>query len=684
MNIKTRHGYEKPIESDLEDYQLGWSIDEGCLYIKDPSQQGDKVLRVLSDKALLDANQKFIKELQDSLNSFSDGEIAKAKEELKKLYEKKTTYVIEFGVPADEDKEDGVDYTVDTEFDYYTKETADEAVASFIEKLNSLNIANQDPDIKNAGSKIIISKADHSVAYLYMILEDNDGKEYGQLINTLEQSFPSLVLEWSDKKENTIEFKLNDEVLNEINFSNMVVDEGSWNHGDGIRLNSSLDNEYIEYVSPICFYAKRDCYVRPNQYIEYDDDYAYGYRSISSGIEDFMTNGAQLSIEEGNWFSPTRISKKISSNGKRNKYYTIFRISDNSTITSQSIMKCAKAENSNVPVSSLGVSTDYDYFISRDLPDNSFYTKYLYNWQNGYPVEVWDSNLQKWIYFFQSFHEPCHMIAPTSEEPIFLNRYASLGATSGIKGLVNSKEAVKFYSNEINFYSLDSKRLKEMCLIAKSNTKFNTNSYATSFNELSPFIKDQPPICSRLYKDQPFSSNYIKCKSDDFIKIESGFKYVILEALDLNSRAFILPMYGDTRRTSVYNQLIDIEQILIRSPLPVNVQNFPKETSSISYTSVSRNTNLLNTDIFEKDSNYIYTEIVNNSRYICVADLYDANSLSRATITNNSSNYVTNNVSMLGANTNSTYNIYNRATAVRECYGFAPNYKYLNVKGLDE
>lgn len=56
MNIKTRHGYEKPIESDLEDYQLGWSIDEGCLYIKDPSQEGDKVLRVLSDKALLDAN----------------------------------------------------------------------------------------------------------------------------------------------------------------------------------------------------------------------------------------------------------------------------------------------------------------------------------------------------------------------------------------------------------------------------------------------------------------------------------------------------------------------------------------------------------------------------------------------------------------------------------------------------
>ena len=683
MNIKTRHGYEKPIESDLEDYQLGWSIDEGCLYIKDPSQEGDKVLRVLSDKALLDANQKFIKELQNSLNDFSDAEISKAKEELKKLYEKKTTYVIEFGVPVESEQKEGVDYTVDTEFDYYTKETADEAVASFIEKLNSLNIANQDPDIKNAGSKIIISKADHSVAYLYMILENEEGKEYGQLINTLEQSFPSLVLEWSDKKENTIEFKLNDEVLNEINFSNMVVDEGSWSHGEGVKLNPSLDNEYIEYVSPICFKAKKDCYVRPNQYIEYDDDYAYGYRSISSGLEDFMTNGAQLDVEEGKWFSPTRISKKISSNGKRNKYYTIFRISDNSTITSQSYMKCAKVGNSTDPVKSLSISSDTNFFIRRG-ETKDFNSQYLYRWNNGYPVEVWDSNLQKWIYLFQYNHSPCHMIAPTSEEPIWLNRYANLPCSSDTKGLVSSKDAVTFKANGIEIYSLDSKRIKEMCLIAKSDTKFDISNYASSFEELSSFIKDQPPICSLLYKDQPFSSNYIKCKSDDFIKIESGFKYVILEALDLNSRAFILPMYGDTRRNSVYNQLIDIEQILIRNPLPVSVQNYNRSgSSSNKFNSISRNVNLLNTDIFEKDSNYVYTEIVNNSRYLCVADLYDGKSESVVAY-NNSNGKVFNNTAFLGAGTYYSYEIYNRATTVRECYGFAPNYKYINVKGLDE
>lgn len=451
MNIKTRHGYEKPIESDLEDYQLGWSIDEGCLYIKDPSQQGDKVLRVLSDKALLDANQKFIKELQDSLNSFSDGEIAKAKEELKKLYEKKTTYVIEFGVPADEDKEDGVDYTVDTEFDYYTKETADEAVASFIEKLNSLNIGNQDPDIKNAGSKIIISKADHSVAYLYMILEDNDGKEYGQLINTLEQSFPSLVLEWSDKKENTIEFKLNDEVLNEINFSNMVVDEGSWNHGDGVRLNSSLDNEYIEYVSPICFYAKKDCYVRPNQYIEYDDDYAYGYTYYGlNGQKDFMT----LKSETGsagdlinNIAKPSKIQQKLSENNKRNKYYGVFRIRGTGEPTSNGyINPSTYSSGSGTIAATASMSTDYKTRQIYSVLYNNSIIEFFNNTKNEWEFIkgsglATSSDVVRELFFNSNFY------TPTVDAPMDLVKKVS---TAGVSPLA-SNFAYNSSSNQIVF-----------------------------------------------------------------------------------------------------------------------------------------------------------------------------------------------------------------------------------------
>ncbi len=35
MEIKIKHGYETPNESDLNLFQLGWAINDGILYIKD-------------------------------------------------------------------------------------------------------------------------------------------------------------------------------------------------------------------------------------------------------------------------------------------------------------------------------------------------------------------------------------------------------------------------------------------------------------------------------------------------------------------------------------------------------------------------------------------------------------------------------------------------------------------------
>ena len=322
----------------------------------------------------------------------------------------------------------------------------------------------------------------------------------------------------------------------------------------------------------------------------------------------------------------------------------------------------------------------------RNIIQNDVQAQYLYLWGDYYPVEVWDSNLQRWVFFNQDAHAPCHMIAPTSEEPIILNRYANLGHGSDVKGLCGSKDIVTFLANGLSIRSIDSKKLREMVSIAKSNSKFNVSTYASNFDEFKSFLVDGGFRISNVhYTDLPYSSNYIKCKSDDFIKVESGFKYVILEALDLNSRAFILPMYKDTRRTNVYNQLIDLEQILIRSPLPKLVQNYSRAATDYGTSNVQYNTNLLNTDIFEADKNYVYTEIVNNSRYLCVADLYDAEAFSIVRINSNSTDSIRNCSPIIGANAISyAYGLYNRATAVRECYGFAPNYKYLNVKGLDE
>ena len=47
MVTLVKHGFEKPIATDLEEYQLGWSIDESCLYIKD---KNGEIKEVLSNK----------------------------------------------------------------------------------------------------------------------------------------------------------------------------------------------------------------------------------------------------------------------------------------------------------------------------------------------------------------------------------------------------------------------------------------------------------------------------------------------------------------------------------------------------------------------------------------------------------------------------------------------------------
>ena len=671
MNIKTRHGYEKPIESDLEDYQLGWSIDEGCLYIKDPNQQGDKVLRVLSDKALLDANQKFIKELQNSLNDFSDAEISKAKEELKKLYEKKTTYVIEFGVPSDEDKEDGVDYTVDTEFDYYTKETADEAVASFIEKLNSLNIANQDPDIKNAGSKIIISKADHSVAYLYMILEDDDGKEYGQLINTLEQSFPSLVLEWSDKKENTIEFKLNNEVLNEINFSNMIVDEGSWNHGEGVKLSPSLDNEYIEYVSPICFYAKKDCYIRPNQYIEYDDDYAYGYTYYGlKGQKDFMTLKSETGSASDLIYkiaNPSKIQQKLSENNKRNKYYGVFRIRGTGEPVHEGYI-CPSTYNTNNGMLAAPIA------VPSDIKPKTIYNV-LYN---GSIIEFFNNTNNEWEFvksasFAKNFDAAMEIFfnsnfyTPTVDAPMDLVKRV---ATAGVSPLASN-----FAYNSTTYQMVCSftEHGNNDDLIKKVIEKRGNSS---NFDYLYPEYKGLK--FSNIIGNSLMSVD-VKVPSDSFIKIEKGYTYIILEALDLNSDAFIVPVYTDSRRENIINQLVSFSRIIRHCGTPSSF--YYGNNSGVSLSNALGSKKLIS--LFHPDSEYKFIEQAQSSNLIFMSNSYlfgdefirygGGNSYSSYGIAGyyNSNNW------------NDSY-FKNYYVGMRETFGFAPNYKYLNVKGLDE
>lgn len=554
MNIKTRHGYETPLTTDLEDYQLGWSIEDGCLYIKDPNAESEnKVLRVVSDKSLLES--RFAEAMKENLNAYSDEEIAKAKEELKKLYEKKTTYVIEFGVPLDEEKEDGVDYTVDTPFEYYTKNSADEAVADFIKNLSVINegaalVDGQDPNISNAGSKIIISKADHSFACLYMILEDDNGKEYGQLINILEQSFPSLCLEWSEKKENTLEFKLNEEVLNSIDFNSMVIDEGTWEHNTGKLDFAQLipgmkEYDYIHPVSPICVRAVKNCKIKPTSTTSYGD-VAYGYSSNpNTMMANFESSNESLAAtSEGNvsWLPTSKpITQKISDAVDRGKYFSVFRVKSGYDDGIPSMEKIGGANGSI-----------YNYNTISTLHNQHRGLVEVYNpkdkrWEFFVPFSGYEVSTENKIHSFGCAYPGVIWDAPTSSKPIVLNTGYSRNTTS------NNMQ--KFCCNlRRGWFTSEANRSTYYSVVSDVNVSaIHATNYALNINSL--ITTNDSPLYTTLYK----------IPINEYVPIDEGYDYTFLEALDYYSRAYWVPQYMDFERTKVQQQLVDIYQIMLKN-----------------------------------------------------------------------------------------------------------------------
>lgn len=555
MNIITRHGFETPIATDLAEYQLGWSIDDGCLYIKDPQATGEnKILRVVSDKALLESN--FTATLKKILNDYSDSEIEKAKEELKKLYEKKTTYVIEFGLPLENERDKNVDYTKDTPFEYYTKNSADEAVTAFIKNLSEINegsavIGGQDPSISNAGSKIIISKADHTTAYLYIILEDKDGNEYGQLINTLEQSFPSLCIEWSEKKENVLEFKLNEEVLNSIDFSNIVIDEGSWEHNFGKLDFGQLipgmkEYDYIHPISPICVRAVKNCKIKPTSVTTYGD-IAYGYASNPvTKMENFQSNTQNCKFDsEGTvgWIISSKpITQKISDAVTRGKYYSVFRVKSG---YGHGIPSFETIWNHSA---SYGTANEYRVptFLDGHKGLVEVYNPKDKRWEFFVPYSSHEVQAANNNYAFGCAYPGVSWDAPTSSKPIIMNSGSSVNTLSNVVDFkCNLRRGwFKSESERNRFYNFTGTYNKEYFSFSEQGS----NPYGLINTDNSPFY-------STLYK----------IPLNELVPVDEGYDYVFLEALDYYSRAYWVPQYMNFSRTTVNQQLVDIFQIMMKN-----------------------------------------------------------------------------------------------------------------------
>ena len=88
------------------------------------------------------------------------------------------------------------------------------------------------------------------------------------------------------------------------------------------------------------------------------------------------------------------------------------------------------------------------------------------------------------------------------------------------------------------------------------------------------------------------------------------------------------------------------------------------------------------TDIFDFDSKYEFGETVTNQAYIAFSDLVDSKTPHLNGVSSRFSLFP--HAPYFGANYSSSNTIKGLACSAGLISGFAPNYKYINVKGLDE
>lgn len=73
MEIKIKHGYEKPNENDLNSFQLGWAINDGILYIKD---EDGGIKPVISKSFIEDTIRSYVDsdEFKNKINTIINGD----------------------------------------------------------------------------------------------------------------------------------------------------------------------------------------------------------------------------------------------------------------------------------------------------------------------------------------------------------------------------------------------------------------------------------------------------------------------------------------------------------------------------------------------------------------------------------------------------------------------------------
>lgn len=215
-----RHGFKKPTTKDLAEYQLGWSIEDGALYIHDP-ENDEPIQRVVSDTALENVLGVVKEDIEKATKDYYNSHMTSTTKVLRDTYERNVIYTVTYNEVKNESHSAN-----DLEgYNFYKVTTKDAAITAFINAWKDSHTLNTTIDLE--GVKVILTDNLTQNVYFYIIIKNEKGNLIGKFLTTLESSLPNMSIIY-DAKTNKVSFYSDKESLNELSLDGLVLRGGEW------------------------------------------------------------------------------------------------------------------------------------------------------------------------------------------------------------------------------------------------------------------------------------------------------------------------------------------------------------------------------------------------------------------------------------------------------------------------
>lgn len=334
--------------------------------------------------------------------------------------------------------------------------------------------------------------------------------------------------------------------------------------------------------------CKKDCTIRPSK-PEIYDAYAYGYNSLPMREETFTGMSSESaftwSTENENFVrenkaNSIKIKQPISEFTKRGQYYSVFRIK-HYTNGWATIPTFASSYNST--------SSDM-FYINNDINPVEFYNRKTGKWNTLYTASSTTSVTDSTV--GAGYSNTTSILGATSASPIPINNTTSFNLS--IDNSKNPKYTASYIIEDmpdLTPYKFSPSNTPQATTFDVKNYRTYINYYYTNGQASLRFFSNGSTTNSVGLRSDIIYTSDIKIPFSETIKIKSGYDYIILEALDLNSRAYIVPMYENKEKTKIKNQLVDILQIIEKTSFNLLYSNYVAH-GSFSYSKLRKVNNV--------------------------------------------------------------------------------------------